>query len=250
MANDGKLLASNLSASSTAAAIVAANQSRQGGVLLSNLSLTVTVYYGGADVTTSNGTPLNPNTKLFIRTKGAIYLVTASSTADCRALEITDYGDDVGKDFSLATSSPSTSNIVGTITNDNALAGNVGEVVSSAIASGSAVSLTSPTPSNVTSISLTAGDWDVEGNINYSLSAATQTQCSGGIGTTSATVPTDGSEVANGQQTTTATLVNGIALPRKRISIATTTTVYLVAKATFSAGTVSAYGSITARRER
>lgn len=143
-----------------------------------------------------------------------------------------------------------TSAIVGTATNDNATAGNIGQIVSSLVATGSAVSLTTATTANVTSISLTAGDWDVEGNVNFNLSGATATAFSAGITATSATMPTDGSEVASGVITTTATGVNGITLPRKRISIAATTTVYLVVNSTFSAGTETAFGAITARRVR
>lgn len=132
----------------------------------------------------------------------------------------------------------------------NAAAGKIGEFSQSLISTGSATSLTTATAKNVTSISLSAGDWDVEGNINFNLSGATQTASSGGISTTSATLPTDGSEVASGVVCTTTTLVNGLTLPRKRINVSTTTTVYLVAKATFSAGTEAAWGKINARRVR
>lgn len=138
----------------------------------------------------------------------------------------------------------------GTATNDSAAAGNIGEIVSSLVATGSAVSLTTATPANVTSISLTAGDWDVEGNVNFNATGATITAGSAGINTTSATVPTDGSEAFAGILSTTANTVDTITLPRKRISISATTTVYLVGSRTFSAGTVAAFGGITARRVR
>jgi len=142
------------------------------------------------------------------------------------------------------------SNIAGTATNDNATAGNIGEHSSSLIAAGSAVSLTTNTSANVTSLSLTAGDWDVEGAINYTETTSTVTARTGGISTTSATLPTDGSEVENGFLTTVVTTKAGITVPRKRISISATTTVYLVARAVFSAGTEAAYGQLTARRVR
>jgi hypothetical protein len=140
--------------------------------------------------------------------------------------------------------------ILGVTDASNATAGNDGEFVSSLIASGSAVSLTTATAANITSISLTAGDWDVEGNIDFSASTATVTGTSGGISTTTATVPTDGSEVYSGVQVTLLSENDAVTLPRKRISISGTTTVYLVGKSTFSAGSVSAFGSITARRVR
>ena len=55
---------------------------------------------------------------------------------------------------------PSTTNgIVGTTLGDNAVAGSVGEYVSSTVANNT-VSFSNGTPLNVTSISLTAGDWE------------------------------------------------------------------------------------------
>jgi hypothetical protein len=137
-----------------------------------------------------------------------------------------------------------------TTTNDSAGAGEIGQYTSSLVAVGSLVSLTTATAANVTSISLTAGDWDVEGNINVSYTAATMTAFTGGIGSTSATLPTDGSEVQSGLTLTTTTVKNGVTVPRKRMSLAGTTTVYLVASTTFTAGTAGAYGGITARRVR
>jgi hypothetical protein len=132
----------------------------------------------------------------------------------------------------------------------NATTGTVGEYVSSLVAIGSPQSLSNGTAANVTSISLTAGDWDVEGNVNFTETTSTVTARTAGISSTSATLPTDGSEAYCGVQSTVTSETNSIPLPRKRISIASTTTVYLVAKATFSAGTCGGFGAITARRVR
>ena len=141
-------------------------------------------------------------------------------------------------------------NITGTTTNNNASAGSVGEYISSVISTGSSVPLTTATATNVTSISLTAGDWDVEGWVNYDYGSATVTQSMAGLNTTSATIPTDGSEAYSATQLTLTSSLGTISLTRKRISIASTTTVYLVSQATFSAGTASAFGGISARRVR
>jgi len=140
--------------------------------------------------------------------------------------------------------------IAGTATNDSAAAGQVGEFVQTLVATGAAVSLTTATPANVGSISLTAGDWDVEAGLNINFGSATTTASSGGISATTATLPTDGSEAPIGVQMTTTTAIVGRALQRKRVSIATTTTIYLVASATFTAGTAAAWGCINARRVR
>lgn len=129
-------------------------------------------------------------------------------------------------------------------------AGYVGEAVSSKVAFGSAVGVSSGVDANVTSISLTAGDWDVSGNVNLNYSSATVTGNAAGITTTSATVPGDGTEISSGVRTTTTSEIDGISIPAKQINVATTTTVYLCVKATFSAGSCSCYGSIFARRVR
>lgn len=139
--------------------------------------------------------------------------------------------------------------LVGTITNDSAATGVIGEYVESAVASGSAVALTTATPANVTSISLTAGDWDLFGFVGFLGNAATTaTNYAGDIHTTSATLGTDyallslPSAITAGQQQ--------IAIPVKRLSLAATTTVYLVASCTFLINTMGAYGRISARRTR
>ena len=53
-----------------------------------------------------------------------------------------------------------TPNLVGVTSASNAAAGSVGEIISALVAVGSPVSLVNATAKNVTSISLTAGDWD------------------------------------------------------------------------------------------
>lgn len=141
----------------------------------------------------------------------------------------------------------------GTTLAGNAAAGFVGEVVSALVAVGSPVSMTTNTAMNVTSISLTAGDWDVEGSANFintgsTLTGSPNVQC--GINTTTATIPVDGSECSSGLLGVTLTNTDGIAVPRKRINVSTTTTVYLCAKAVFTVGTFTAYGSLTGRRVR
>jgi hypothetical protein len=143
----------------------------------------------------------------------------------------------------------------GTITNNSAAAGEVGEYVSATVASGSAVSLTTNVAADVTSISLTAGDWDVSGTVGFNGGGGTSvTNLTGSISTTTATVGGNGKQVSF---VTAANVINTagagspfLTTPRVRISIAATTTVYLVAYGLFSVSTLSAYGEITARRVR
>lgn len=144
-------------------------------------------------------------------------------------------------------------NILGTTTNDNAAAGYVGEYISSTIASGSAVSLTTNTTANVTSISLTAGDWDVTGVIDFKFGATTSyTNLQGGQSSTSATLGAQDSYFDFEAPATVPTAAKDMAFPTPvtRFSLSATTTVYLVAQATFTVSTLAAYGTIRARRIR
>jgi hypothetical protein len=145
----------------------------------------------------------------------------------------------------------------GTNTNDAAAAGNVGEYVSATLASGSATSLVTATAKTVTSISLTAGDWDVRGCVAFTNTATTNyTVVSGGISQTANTLPTNMDlDTASRFQLVKAAGTTGAGsfghnLAPCRISLNATTTIYLIAFATFSASTVNAYGWISARRVR
>lgn len=133
-------------------------------------------------------------------------------------------------------------NIQGVVDASNALAGSVGEVISSVIASGSAVSFSNGIDKNVTSISLTAGDWDVFGNVTFISSGGT-TLTFAWCSLTSATRP-DASLYAE------ATGSSGMSTPYLRVNVNTSTTVYLSARATIGSGTCTGAGGIYARRVR
>lgn len=158
----------------------------------------------------------------------------------------------------LATSGVGLPIILGTITNDTAAVGVVGEFITSNIPLGSAVALTNNIVSNITSINLTAGDWDIEGSVDFSLVTVTATQIICGASTTSATLPTQagGSGLGTDAWINVLVTITGITstsvnnFPSTRVSIATPTTIFLVAQVGFSLGTVSGYGSIRARRAR
>ena len=142
--------------------------------------------------------------------------------------------------------------IVGTTTNNNAAAGSVGEFINSAVPNNT-VTLTSGTPTNVTSISLTPGDWDVWGEVWFLIGTGAATAIQTGISMTSATVPTQ--PTPNGSRTAfygtmAASSIQDVAGLKCRISIAATTTVYLIAYAAFPSGTTTCGGSISARRRR
>jgi hypothetical protein len=147
----------------------------------------------------------------------------------------------------------STTGVVGTTTNDSAAAGSVGELIESEVLIGSAVSATSGAILDVTSISLTAGDWDVFSTFATAPAAGTTTsQISAWGNTTSVTAPTAPNK---GLYVTYSSAIGAgaaVRLPcgQRRLSLSGTTTVYLSGVITFAVSTMGAYGYIGARRVR
>jgi hypothetical protein len=144
--------------------------------------------------------------------------------------------------------------VVGTTTNNNATAGCVGEYVSSTVSAGSLVALTSSTATDITTISLTAGDWDVAGIIGFGGISGVSVVAfvSANASETSASIsPSIGIQVLMNGSTQISTVADmTAALPVYRYSLATTTTIYLVARASYTTGSIGAYGTISARRVR
>lgn len=145
--------------------------------------------------------------------------------------------------------SPSqTAGIVGTTTNNNANAGSIGEYVSS---TAGPTSITNATITNLTSISLTAGDWDVIGNVDYAVQAGdTMTGANTGISTTSATNPAVPLFARSGAISQGSGNDYTQVAPMQRLSLSATTTVYLVVTVFHSGGVTNATGIIRARRVR
>lgn len=143
--------------------------------------------------------------------------------------------------------------IPGTATSDSASAGNIGEYITSTVLVGSSVSLTTSIPANVTSVSLTAGDWDCRGNLIFNAAGTTSVTFEGGwISATSATFPTLPNAGSYNAYVGAATvgLSSSYSLSPSRFSLGTTTTVFLSAEAIFTVSTTTVYGFIGCRRVR
>lgn len=140
----------------------------------------------------------------------------------------------------------------GTITNDNANTGNVGEQIRSAVVIGSAVSLTNNTNTDITNIVLTAGDWDISSVCSLH-GTLTGTVFDHFIGTASGNNTTGRVLGDNDFSTPSMSTANSdltAVVPCYRVSISATTTYYLKALCSYSGGTATAYGRISARRTR
>lgn len=141
--------------------------------------------------------------------------------------------------------------IVGTNTNDSAAAGKVGEYVESVV---SAVNFpTSAAYGDLTSISLTAGDWDVTFNWYAAANGSANTGIYTGISQTSGNSTTGLVNGSNWQQasfppTASNNAFNVIAAYRQ--SLSGTTTIYAKFMSTYTVATPQMYGRLSARRMR
>jgi hypothetical protein len=139
----------------------------------------------------------------------------------------------------------------GTATNDDAAAGYIGEYIESSITSATNYPSTG-TWGDLTSISLTAGDWDVSAMIQQTTPGTMTGESRLGISTTSGNSAT-GLVIGKNRLThpnATATADTGMSIMPYRLSLSGTTTVYFKYFTEFSAGTPKAVGTIRARRVR
>jgi hypothetical protein len=130
-------------------------------------------------------------------------------------------------------------------------AGSVGEIMQQTVAAGSAVNLSTTVGATIASLNLTAGDWDVWGNVAWTVTGATTTLATAWLSTSAPpAVPT--APNSGGMVVSSAALVSGQCTLAGNLRLASTAaqTVYLGARATFPSGTVAAYGYIAARRRR
>jgi hypothetical protein len=139
----------------------------------------------------------------------------------------------------------------GTTTNDNAAAGQVGEYILGTRPRASALALTSEVAANISSILLTSGDWDIHGSVGYFPAASTtQSHLVAGISIVSATLGGEETYAALAVNIAAGLNDNTLVTPIVRVSLATTTTIYLIGRSTFAVSTCAGWGNISARRVR
>ena len=125
----------------------------------------------------------------------------------------------------------------GVTNGSNAAAGEVGEYMT---ATASGVALANNVPINVVSLDLTAGDWDVAGNAQFSTGSGQHSTFGVGL---------DGIDTLTAATFPTTAMTQGMNAALKRYNVTATTTVWLMAVAGF-VGSATAGGSIRARRMR
>jgi Collagen triple helix repeat (20 copies) len=150
---------------------------------------------------------------------------------------------------------PAPTGIKGITDGSDAAAGQVGEVISASNTVG--YNLTTTIPSNVATLIIPPGDWNVGGVIIFAPTSTGPNSVIAALSQTTAALPTD-NDVATGKgimqqiwassmpsgktQTTPTSLV--------RVNTSTQKNIYLVAQATFGGGSVNVTGYVSARRVR
>lgn len=222
----------------------------------------ISVANGGTGVTTSTGTG---NTVLSTSpTLVTPVLGTPSSGAltNCTGLPISTGISGLGTGVAtvlannisgsgnpIAQTSPTliTPVLVGRVNGGGISTGNVGELLSSQVVYASGISITTATGTSITSLSLTAGDWDIWGNgfFTFSTGVGIEMLCSisasnGSFGDNSLT---------SGIYSPSDSYTNfGFAVLQTAVSVSSTTVYYLNAYAQFASGTCKVCGLVQARR--
>jgi hypothetical protein len=141
--------------------------------------------------------------------------------------------------------------ILGTTTNDNAATGYIGEYLT---ATGTQTNYSDMVIANAATISLTAGDWDVQGTVSVDGASATIDLLAVGLSTSSATFTSNQYNQAAAADGTVLFNVGradaAMSSPVVRFSLSSTTTIYLCTRAGFVANTPRYIGFIRARRVR
>jgi hypothetical protein len=125
----------------------------------------------------------------------------------------------------------------------------VGSVLSASVASGDANALVDDTAETIATLALTEGTWLVSGAVFLVLTGASTTIKQGSISETTNVLGPD--TRLNENDIPTTTLSGTITLPVPSFVIVVPAggdTLYLIAKATFSAGSVAAFGHINATK--
>lgn len=229
-------------------------------ILSGGTALTVTQGGTGQNTLTAHGVLIGAGTNPIVQTTAGTAgkpLVSGGPTADpafgstldTMTFTGTTTFDDPATFDDLVTPSP-TIGIKGTATNNNAQAGSIGEYMESTSA---AISIANGTPTSLTSLNLSAGDWEVGGSVSFTPPAGAQPQvfaCSIST-TTNLNAPRPFATVI---QNTAGFANNGeLAFPltTRRFSFSAATTVFVVGQTGSSVSSNStAVGYIWARRQR
>jgi hypothetical protein len=158
------------------------------------------------------------------------------------------YNAAAGATFVNNVTTQSGGTIQGIAAGNNPTAGYIGEQIRSYLPVGSAVTFSTSVIKEITTITLSAGVWDISAiaQINYT---GVSTSTLAGISTTSTTFAPNnlGDNVNASSFSLTGDTVTCV-IPAFRVAISTSTSYFMNASATFSTGAATGYGRISATR--
>lgn len=169
-------------------------------------------------------------------------VITGAGTANYSVIS---YGSTGHLNNVTAQSGGSISGMQNTSATNTVGAGFIGEQIRSTT---TGLSISSNTTINLTTISLTAGIWDVSAVATFTSSGATNQNTQLTINTTSSTQGTDGDNRVWGSLAVNGVAEGGASIPAWRFTTTSTTTVYLVATVAFTSGSMTTAGRISATR--
>ena len=183
-------------------------------------------------------------------TGSAVNYVLVTNNATGSAPILTGSGSDSNIALQLKGTGNLGAEVLGRTDGNNSGSGYVGQIITSSVAFVSGVSLTTNQAKNITSISVTAGNWLIIGNVLISNGSGDLEAAYGGINTTTNTLPDNSTIMAwNGSSSDDVNDFGGaVSVPEGVVSISSTTIYYLVGEAVSSGGTNTGSGYITAVR--
>jgi hypothetical protein len=223
---------------------------RIGGDYSLNLGGNLTT--GGALTTTGTGaaTLAFPNTSATYTYPGASQTLASLAGSETLTNKGINCASNTCTNWPLGsvTGSLAASYVTGSTAGSTPAAGEIGEVAAASVSSGSAVSLSNATPKTIVSRSLTAGNWQCDGDVGF-VSGGTISELESGISTTNNTFPNFPPGPVN-------LLTSGITPSESNIqptgiahlSLSSSGTAYLIAEATFGTS-MTAYGQLTCVRQ-
>ena len=211
----------------------------------------------------ANEVPINEagTTKKVTLTQVAAFLATLTQTLTNKTLTSPTMtapvlGTPASGALTNCTALPAAS-IVPTATNDDAAAGKLGEVIASEVLVGAHVAMSNNTATDITSVVLTAGDWEVTGMCCTDPAGTTTTALFAGwisdnVSATLPTAPNKGAYTIDRRAIAAGLQQYYSPGGPMRISVANgaTKTVYLDMYITFAVSTMFGFGYLRARRAR
>lgn len=206
---------------------------------------------GAAFVTSHLASNQNPITNVFTKTGQGSSILYCTSSSGSGTVSINASSVNNVAATLCATLSDVGCSLKGTTTNNNAAAGFIGEYIESVVAG---VNFPATTVyGDLTSISLTAGDWEVTSQFSAAVGTATGiTQFITGISVTPGNSGA-GLSLGNNRADTIAPIGNfnsSIPVSGYRQSLSATTTIYLKFRMDYATGQPTAFGRLSARRMR